>query len=243
LSYGFSPPTLAEVRPSTNEFNNDLSPEHGVNYEMGFKGRTTNAALRYEVVFFEFALKETIVIQRTDDGAEYFVNAGRTGQRGTEVGISWDAITDSEKFFSDLSFNGSYTINAFTFDEYINDGTDYSGKKLTGVPPNVVALGIDAHIHSRLYFNLTANYTDRIPLNDANTEHAGEYFLLGCRAGYMLPVRGIFAMDLFLGGENLLDQKYSLGNDLNARGGRFFNTAPGSSFYFGIKLSGLGSSK
>ena len=239
LSYGFSPPTLAEVRPSTNEFNNDLSPEHGVNYEMGFKGRTSDASLRYEVVFFEFDLKETIVIQRTDDGAEYFVNAGRTIQRGTEIGISWDAITDSERFFSDLSFNGGYTINSFNFDEYTNDGTDYSGNKLTGVPPNVIALGVDAHIHARLYINLTGNYVDRIPLNDANTEHAGEYFLLGSRVGYVLPVKGIFGVDLFIGGDNVLDQKYSLGNDLNARGGRFFNTASGANFYFGIKLSGL----
>src|SRR6185436_15535746 len=28
VSSGFSPPSLAEVRPSTNEFNNSLNPEH-----------------------------------------------------------------------------------------------------------------------------------------------------------------------------------------------------------------------
>jgi iron complex outermembrane receptor protein len=239
LSYGFSPPTLAEVRPSTNEFNNDLNPEHGVNYEMGFKGRTTDGSFRYEVVFFEFGLKETIVIQRTEDGAEYFINTGRTRQRGTEIGLSWNIISDSETFFSELSINGGYTINDFTFDDYTNDGTDYSGNDLTGVPPNVIALGVDARIHSRLYFNLTGNYTDRIPLNDANTEYAGEYFLLGLRAGYQLPVSETISLEFFAGGDNLLDQKYSLGNDLNARGGRFFNTAPGANFYLGIKFSGL----
>jgi iron complex outermembrane receptor protein len=239
LSYGFSPPTLAEVRPSTNEFNNDLNPEHGVNYEMGFKGRTTDGSFRYEVVFFEFGLKETIVIQRTDGGAEYFINTGRTRQRGTEIGLSWNVISDSETFFSELSINGGYTINDFTFDDYINDGTDYSGNDLTGVPPNVIALGVDARIHSRLYFNFTGNYTDRIPLNDANTEYAGEYFLLGLRAGYQLPVRETFSLEFFAGGDNLLDQKYSLGNDLNARGGRFFNTAPRANFYLGVKFLGL----
>jgi iron complex outermembrane receptor protein len=238
LSYGFSPPGLAEVRPSTNEFNNDLNPEHGVNYEMGFKGRTDDAALRYEVVFFEFGLKETIVIKRTTEGAEYFVNAGRTRQRGVETGLSWDAISDSDGFFSALSFNGSYTINTFTFDNYVNDGNDYSGNDLTGVPPNVAALGIDARIRSRLYFNFTGNYTNRIPLNDANTEYAGEYVLLGLRAGYTLRGKSM-AWDFFAGGDNLLNQKYSLGNDLNARGGRFFNTAPGANFYIGLKFSTL----
>jgi iron complex outermembrane recepter protein len=239
LSYGFSTPTLADVRPSTNEFNNNLDPEHGVNYEMGFKGRTTNDVFRYEVVFFEFNLKKTIVNQPIEeDGPDYFVNAGRTRQRGIEIGLSWNPIVDSKQFFSDLSFNGSYTINGFTFEDYANDST-FNGNSLTGVPANVVALGIDTRIRSRFYSNVTANYTDRIPLNDANTEYASEYLLLGCRVGYLLPVKEIFTIDIFAGGDNLLDQKYSLGNDLNAAGDRFFNTAPGANFYVGIKFSGL----
>jgi iron complex outermembrane receptor protein len=141
--------------------------------------------------------------------------------------------------FSDLSVSGNYTNNSFNFEDYTNDGVDYSGNELTGVPSDVFTLGVDTRIHSRLYFNFTGNYTNRIPLNDANTEYAGEYFLFGSRVGYVLPVKGIFSMDLFAGGDNLLDQKYSLGNDLNARGGRFFNTAPGANFYFGLKISGL----
>lgn len=238
LSYGFSPPTLAEVRPSTNEFNNDLNPEHGTNYEMGFKGLIEEVSLRYDVSFFEFDLKETIVIQRTAGGAEYFINAGRTRQRGVEIGLVWDALTEADRFFSDLNFNAGVTINSFNFEDYTNDGTNYSGNDLTGVPPGVFALGIDARIRSRIYLNFTGNYVDRIPLNDANTEYADEYVLVGCRAGYVLPVDA-YSIDFFAGGENLLNQKYSLGNDLNARGGRFFNTAAGSSFYFGIKVSGL----
>jgi iron complex outermembrane receptor protein len=239
LSYGFSTPTLADVRPSTNEFNNKLDPEHGVNYEMGFKGRTTSDVLRYEVVFFEFDLKETIVNQPIEeDGPDYFVNAGRTRQRGIEIGLSWSPIVDSKQFFSDLSFNGGYTINRFTFEDYANDST-FNGNSLTGVPANVIALGVDTQIRSRLYSNLTASYTDRIPLNDANTEYASEYLLLGCRVGYLLPIKEIFMIDIFAGGDNLLDQKYSLGNDLNAPGDRFFNTAPGANFYVGVKFSGL----
>lgn len=238
LSYGFSPPTLAEVRPSTAEFNNTLQPERGTNYEMGFKGRNDNASFRYEVVFFEFDLKETIIIQRRNDNADYFVNAGRTRQRGTEIAVSWDAIADSQLLFSDLSFNGSYTLNSFTFDDYANDST-FNGNKLTGVPSNVFAVAIDAQIRSRFYINLTANYTDRIPLNDSNTEYADKYFLVGCRAGYLLKLTNLFTVDLFAGGDNLLNQKYSLGNDLNAIGGRFFNTAPGANIYFGLKIAGL----
>jgi len=42
--------------------------------------------------------------------------------------------------------------------------------------------------------------------------------------------------DFFIGGENLFDMRYSLGNDINAAGGRYFNTAPGVNIYGGIAL-------
>lgn len=40
----------------------------------------------------------------------------------------------------------------------------------------------------------------------------------------------------FFGGiDNILNQKYSLGNDLNAMGGRYYNAAPTRNFYIGVK--------
>jgi iron complex outermembrane receptor protein len=36
--------------------------------------------------------------------------------------------------------------------------------------------------------------------------------------------------------ENLLDQKYSLGNDINGFGGRYYNAAAGRSYYASLVL-------
>jgi iron complex outermembrane receptor protein len=41
---------------------------------------------------------------------------------------------------------------------------------------------------------------------------------------------------LFVGADNLLNEKYSLGNDINAFGGRYFNAAATRNFYAGIKM-------
>ena len=89
VSRGFSPPSLAEVRPSAGTYNNDLNPERGINYEIGFRGNLAKRQLLYELSAYQFKLDETIVIQRTADGAEYFVNAGETSQRGLEAKVSW----------------------------------------------------------------------------------------------------------------------------------------------------------
>jgi iron complex outermembrane receptor protein len=238
VSSGFSPPSLAEVRPSTNEFNNSLNPEHGVNYEAGIKGHP--GSFSYELSLFRFDLKETIVIQRTPDGADYFINAGSTRQQGMELQLRW-----SPKFNTNnlgLSIFGSYTLNYFHFDNYINDGNDFSGNRLTGVAPNVLVIGADIVVRSRLYFNATMNYTDHIPLNDANSEFAQEYYLFGLRAGYKALASTKFPLEFFAGVDNAFDRKYSLGNDLNAQPNaapRFYNVAAGRNFYVGLKANGL----
>jgi iron complex outermembrane recepter protein len=42
--------------------------------------------------------------------------------------------------------------------------------------------------------------------------------------------------DLFGTIDNLFDARYSLGYDLNAIGGRYYNAAPGVSFSVGLKI-------
>ncbi|MEQ9413093.1 MAG: hypothetical protein RIF39_04650 [Cyclobacteriaceae bacterium] len=43
-------------------------------------------------------------------------------------------------------------------------------------------------------------------------------------------------INFFAGGDNLLDKTYSLGNDLNAFGGRYFNAAAGRNYYAGLQF-------
>ncbi len=46
-------------------------------------------------------------------------------------------------------------------------------------------------------------------------------------------------MDLFAGVDNVFDVTYSLGNDINATGSRYYNTAPGVNYYGGISFKYL----
>src|SRR5690606_5385976 len=81
---------------------------------------------------------------------------------------------------------------------------------------------------------LMHNYTSGIPLNDANTTFADKYHLLQAKLTWEKLIRKKLAIQLFVGGDNLLNQQYSLGNDINAFGGRFFNAAAPRNFYGGI---------
>ena len=230
VSSGFSPPSLAEVRPSTGAFNNSLNAERGVSYEMGVKGKFFNQ-VEANLALYDFRLKQTIVIQRDASGADYFINAGATSQRGVELMLAWSPQLSTGKI-SALRVWSSYTYNYYRFKDYVNDGKDYSGNAVTGVAPNILVGGADVRFLKSFYFNLTGNYTNRLPLNDANTDYASDFFLIGARAGYKLDKK--IPLEFFLGVDNALDQRYSLGNDLNAVGGRYYNAAAGRNFYVGI---------
>lgn len=236
VSSGFSPPSLAEVRPSSNIFNHALEAERGRNIEWGVRGESFQGRVSYDVTIYDFRLKNTIVIQRNDDNAEYFINAGKTVQRGVEALMNWDVIARGTGTVSMFKSWVSYAYNHYRFKNYQNDGVDFSGNRLTGVAPFVISAGIDMMLRHRWYGKFSANYTDATPLNDANSDYAKQFLLVGIRAGFKTQVRKQHLAEFFIGADNLLDETYSLGNDLNAIGGRYYNAAMPRNYYAGIKV-------
>jgi iron complex outermembrane receptor protein len=103
------------------------------------------------------------------------------------------------------------------------------------VAPHIAVAGIDAASRLGIYTNITFTFTDFIPLNDANTVYANDYALLGARLGYK-KAAGKWQLDIYGGVDNALNEVYSLGNDINAFGGRYFNTAAGINYYGGLSL-------
>lgn len=236
VAKGFSPPTTAEVLPSTSVISTSLNAEHGINYEVGFKSSWMKRRLYAEVNVFDYRLKNAIVQRRDASNADYFTNAGSTKQKGIESQISY-LLLQRSSFFNSLRIWASYTWNNFTYDEFKQLTNDYSGKKLPSVAKNSVASGLDLSTKPGIYINLTYYYCDPIPLNDANTEFASSYNLLGSRIGWRKDLKKKNKLELFAGIENAFDVTYSLGNDINAAGGRYYNAAPGRNYYGGISVS------
>lgn len=232
VSKGFSPPTLAEIKASNGIFNRDLEPETGINYEAGIRANFFNNTVKAELTAYMFRLDETIVIRREDDGAEYFVNAGDTNQKGIEGLVMYSPKMQEGNFFKSADTWLSLTYNHYRFGNYVKGQDDFSGNELTGSPKYVVSGGMDISLAPGLYVRGTCTYTSKLPLNDANMVYADSYLLPGIRAGYRHK-----RFEIYAGGENLLDERYSLGNDLNAAGGRYYNAAPGRNFYGGMNVN------
>ena len=87
------------------------------------------------------------------------------------------------------------------------------------------------------YFFLQHQYSSSIPLNDANDVFAPSYNLLQLKLGYLVKIKNA-QLSFFTGIDNITNEKYSLGNDLNAAGKRFYNAAPTRNYFLGVTYSG-----
>lgn len=238
VARGYSSPTLAEVKPSAGGFDTNLQAEYGWNYEAGLKGNALHSRIRFDLTLFQFNLKDAIVRRTNAAGAEFFVNAGGTSQKGVELQAEWFALRpDQHRWIQDLNVWSSFSIYQFTFTDYKSGNNDFSGNALTGVPGQTILGGIDLYTRPGLYVQGTVNHTSRLPLNDANDQYADAYTLLQGRVGWKLVGRNSRGVDLFLGIDNALNQAYSLGNDINAFGRRYYNPSATRNYYGGVRFS------
>ena len=60
--------------------------------------------------------------------------------------------------------------------------------------------------------------------------------MLGGRSGWRRTLFSKLELDVYAGLDNAANRRYSLGNDLNAFGGRYFQPAPGRNYYGGALL-------
>lgn len=235
VAKGFSAPTSAEVLPSTGVISTDLNAEEGWNYEAGVR-YSYKQKLFVDVNAFLFKLDNTIVQRRDAGGADFFVNAGSTKQQGIEANARYIVLDDAKQFVSNLTAWTSYTLNDFKYQSFKQLTNDFSGKKLPSVPDHIFVAGVDVALKPGIYTNVTYAYNSKTPLNDANTFYGNDFHLLAARIGFKQLYAKGFRFDLFVSGDNLLNEVYSLGNDINAAVNRFYNIAPGRNYAVGVAM-------
>ncbi|UOQ74997.1 TonB-dependent receptor [Hymenobacter cellulosilyticus] len=245
VSSGFSPPTEEEIRPSDGSLNTGLQAERGTSYEVGVRGKALQDRLQFDVAAFDFGLNQTIVTRTNELGAQLFANSGSTRQRGVEAAVSgwlWrpdsnpQTLPSAGTLTNGVRLWGSYAYNHFRFDDYQQNTDNFSGNRLTGTAPHTLSAGLDAGAALGFYLSPTLSHQARLPLNDANTVYAPGYWTFAARGGWRQTLLAHLELDVFAGVENATDRRYSLGNDLNAFGGRYYQPAPGRNFYGGTTI-------
>ncbi len=234
VSQGFSSPTLDEIRTNEGSINRELEAEKGITYEVGHK--IQHQKLQLDASIFVSQLSETITTFTNPDGVVLFRNAGATTQQGFELGLNVSLIDQGKGLLANLNSRTAYQYYNFTFDNYIKRETDFSGNYLPGVPKHTFNQVFSAEFQKQFTLNLHYRFVSETPLTDSNEVIAEAYHLVNLKINKRLAINNT-AVNVFAGAENILDIAYSLGNDLNAFGGRYFQPAPGRNYFVGIKLN------
>ncbi|MFQ5981865.1 MAG: TonB-dependent receptor family protein [Woeseiaceae bacterium] len=229
FSSSFETPTTTELAnpDGSGGFNQTINPQKADNYELGLRGANRN--LRYELAVFHIDLEDELIPFElaASPGRTFYSNAGSSSRTGIEMAMTW-ALGGG--FRADVS----YTWSQFEFDSFVDDnGNDFSGNHLPGVPRNFGYLGVHYQSGEGLSGTLEAVYSGKLFANIANTVEVPSYTVVNFRASHEFD-GGRWTLRPYLGINNLFDERYNSNIRINAFGGRYFEPAPSRNIYAGI---------
>ena len=227
---GFETPTQAESAYSStaNGFNFALKPSVSQQYEVGVKARIGQDT-RLNAALFQITTKDELVVQQSSGGRTTYQNAGRTLRRGFELGLESQL---SEQWSTQLA----YTRLQATYDsDFISGGSTQvdKGNYLPGVPQTTLFAELNWKPRDRVSTALEGMYRSKVYVEDTNTQHAAPgYSVFNWRARFEQKVEHwTFHQTLRL--DNLLDRQYVGSVIVGDGNGRYYEAAPGRSWYAG----------
>lgn len=227
----FETPTFTEfARPDgLGGFNPNIEPQQAWNYEVGLRG-LFETGLEYDLALFSVNVSDELIPFEADGGRTFYRNAGRTSRDGLEAGISYPLLTA-------LELRSNLTLARYRFDRYTTaDGDDLSGNDLPGLP-EVLWNGTLAWqgIGGR-FAEMGAHYVGDFYADDANTESVSSHWRFDLKAGDSWRLGNRSNLDVYGGIRNLLDEDYYENVRINASAGRYYEPAPGRTFYAGVRF-------
>lgn len=230
---GFETPTQAESAYSstTSGFNFALKPSISKQYEVGLKARIGQDT-RINAALFQITTDDELVVQQSSGGRTTYQNAGRTLRRGFELGIE-------SQLSEQWSTNLAYTRLQATYDSDFTSGSGATqkhidkGNYLPGVPQTTLFAELNWKPRDWVSTALEGLYRSKVYVEDSNQDKAAPgYSVFNWRTRFEQKVEHwTFHQTLRL--DNLLDRQYVGSVIVGDGNGRYYEAAPGRSWYAG----------
>ncbi|MEL0653239.1 TonB-dependent receptor [Algibacter sp. TI.3.09] len=239
ISHGFSPPSTQETLLPDGLINTDIKPETGWNFELGTRSAFYNNRLQFNLALYRLDVRNLLVARRTGNDQFIGVNAGRTLHNGLETVIKYQWVTSKN---ISLHQYITYSLNYFKFKDFEDDGNNFSGNKLTGVPSNLLNTGLDLDTAFGLYTTVNYQYVGRIPMTDANTLFSDRYSVTNIKLGFKHNLNNNLKLSTYFGLDNVFNTHYASQILINATGfggaaPRYYYPGQPLNYYAGVNLS------
>lgn len=236
VSRGFSLPAISETLNANGTVNPDIKPESGYNMEMGSKLYFFNNRLYTDVAIYRMEITDLLVAQRVGDDQYVGINAGKTLHEGVEWSVRYNKPFRDGWHFSPYA---SASVGRYRFNDFVNNGIDYSGNKLTGVPSTKFNAGFTITTPIQLYLSSDYYYVGTTPMDDANTAYAGSYNLLNSKIGWSYNNNSGLRLGAAIGINNITNTHYAAMVLVNATGAnpRYYYPGLPVNYYGNVTLS------
>ncbi|WP_217475402.1 TonB-dependent receptor family protein [Stutzerimonas stutzeri] len=231
---GFETPTQAEMAyaPGVVEsINFNLEPATSTHYEIGLKAKVAGNT-RVNAAMFEIRTDEEIVVASATDGRTSYQNAGKTQRRGFELGVQSDL---SEYWQATLA----YTRLAAIYDEDFAAGgsTIEQGNHLPGVAGNSLFAELVWKPTDGISMGFEGQYRGKVYVEDSNQDKpAPSYAAFNWRT--RLDQRlGPWLFHELVRIDNVLDRQYVGSVKVADSNARYYEAAPGRSWYLGAGVA------
>ncbi len=237
VSYGFNYPSLEEALTPEGIVNPEISPEKGFNYEIGSESYFFNRKWHVLASLYLLNIEDLLVAQRIGDDQYIGRNAGQTIHKGLEFSTDYKLVIN--QLFA-ISPYLNATFNWHRFEDFVSDGIDFSGNKLTGVPDITVATGIAFQYKNiSLYGNHI--YVGEMPMNDSNSLYSDSYNIMNLKLVYETQLFKNLVFKLNFGINNVFDHRYASAILINAVGfnnsePRYYYPGNPRNYYGGVSL-------
>ncbi len=234
---GFETPTQAEMayaQVGSEGFNFGLKPSESRQYEIGIKAKV-GADTRINAALFQITTDDELVVAESTGGRTSYQNAGRTLRRGLELSLD-SQLTPT------WSTQIAYTHLNATYDSDFTSGSGTTAKQvdkgnyLPGVPKDTLFGELKWQPQSWVSTALEGMYRSKVYVEDTNQDKAApSYAVLNWRARFEQKVdHWTFHQTLRL--DNLLDRQYVGSVIIGDSNKRYYESAPGRSWYAGVGL-------
>ena len=238
ISRGFSNPTLEETLTPDGVINPDIAQETGTNYELGTQLQLDEKRFRLDLTIYQMNIKNLLVGERVNEDQFVGKNAGKTRHRGLEIGMSyrWDI---SKKI--QLSPFVNFTLTDHRFIQFIDEGENFSGNALTGVPRERRTAGIQLRFFEHFYWNTTHQHLSSVPLTNAGDLKSAPFTVFTTKIGYRKKLSEHFVFGVDFGINNIFDTVYARSVLINTQGfggrePRYFYPGDARNYYGSVRL-------
>ncbi|WP_445620292.1 TonB-dependent receptor family protein [Kushneria sp. Sum13] len=226
----FETPTFSEfANPAGGGgFNASVEPQKAWNREVGLRGHFNNG-LNYDVALFSVRVRDELV-PYTVDGRDFYQNAGDTDRDGLEVALGW-------QFLDAWRLDSALTLAHYRFDSFEdNEGERHDSNRIPGLPEQTWVNWLTWEGTDQRFATLETQYIGDMVADNANDVDVDSYWLINLRAGEGWQLGNDTSLNLYAGIRNLFDREHFANTRINASNDRYFEPAPGRTFYAGVEF-------